>query len=340
MSMTEFLIFGFAFAATGAGVALIRRFSASTRLIDIPNDRSSHVIPTVRGGGLAIVIVCLGLYVGLGLAGILAANWSFVVGASVVAAISYIDDLYSLPVAIRLIFHALSASILIYGSGELVSIYIPGAEAVIDLRSASYAIWFIWVVWMINAYNFMDGIDGLAGAQGVTAGLGWVAFGLLLGDSGLYLFGGVVALSCLGFLVHNWSPAAIFMGDVGSAFLGYVLAAMPLIADQHANSSGWLTTAAISFLWLFFFDSVYTFIRRAIKGEKVWLAHRGHLYQQMVIGGFEHGRVTLLYTALSVFTSVLFFTAYWFRGSAVLLLLFTYLISVFIVIVALLRKKH
>jgi len=337
--MTEFLIFGFAFAATAAGVALMRRVGRSARLIDIPNERSSHAVPTMRGGGLAIVIVCLGLYTVLGLVGILTINWSFIIGASMVAAISYLDDLYSLSAWIRLIAHAVAAAILIYGTA-LDKIHLPGADILAGVGWISHVVWFLWIVWMINAFNFMDGIDGIAGAQGIVAGLGWVAFGILLGDPALYLFGGIIALSCLGFLMHNWSPAAIFMGDVGSAFLGYSLAAMPLTPIGHAKSPGWLMPAALSFLWLFFFDSVYTFVRRAVRGEKVWLAHREHLYQRMVIAGYEHGEVTLLYTALSVFTSVLFFTAYWFRGNAVLLLLFSYLISAFLVMVALLRKKH
>ena len=338
--MTEFLIFSLSFAATGVGVAMIRRFGASTRLIDIPNDRSSHAVPTMRGGGLAIVIVCLGLYMGVGWMGILAVNWEFVIGAAIVATISYIDDLYSLPAWIRLIAHMASALILIFGSGAADRLYIPWTDSAIGLGWPSYVIWFFWVVWMINAFNFMDGIDGIAGAQAVAAGLGWVAVGTLLGDPGLYLFGGVIALSCLGFLVHNWSPAAIFMGDVGSAFLGYSLAALPFIANEPAKGSGWLLPAAISFLWLFLFDSVYTFVRRAVKGEKVWLAHRGHLYQRMVIAGIGHGGVTLFYTAFSVLTSVLFFIAFWFRGSAVLLLLFSYLTSAFLVIVASRRKKR
>jgi len=337
--MTEFLIFGFAFAATSAGVALMRRVGGSARLLDIPNERSSHAVPTMRGGGLAIVIVCLGLYAGLGLAGILTTIWSFVIGALIVAAISYLDDLYSLSAWIRLIAHAVAASILIYGTA-LDKIHMPVSDILVGAGSITYVVSFLWIVWMINAFNFMDGIDGIAGTQGVAAGLGWVAFGTLLGDPNLYLFGGIIALSCLGFLIHNWSPAAIFMGDVGSAFLGYSLAAMPLTAIGHAKSAGWLMPAALSFLWLFFFDSVYTFIRRAVRGEKVWLAHREHLYQRMVIAGYEHGEVTLLYTTLSVFTCVLFFTAYWFRGNAVLLLVFSYLISAFLVIVALLRKKH
>ncbi len=340
MIVAEYLVFVLAFAASAAGVALVRRFSYRLGLLDVPNERSSHSVPTPRGGGIAIVGVTLLLYSALGAAGIATVNWSFLAGGFIVAAVSYLDDLFSLPALVRLAAHFCAALVLIGGNGPVEKVYLPITHLSVDMGLISNVVWLIWIVWMVNAYNFMDGIDGIAGAQGVVAGLCWTAVGAYFGDTGLFYLGGIIALSCLGFLVHNWSPAAIFMGDVGSAFLGFSLAAIPLIAGGAAQNSGWLLPASISFLWLFFFDSVYTFIRRAVKGEKVWLAHRGHLYQQMVIAGSGHGKVTLIYSALTILTSVSFFMALWLRGNSELLLLFIYVVSAVFVLFAAVRKKH
>ena len=338
--MAEYLVFTFAFAAAAAGVAVVRRFSGRLGLLDVPNERSSHSVPTPRGGGLAIVSVTLLLYLAIGAAGILTVNWSFFTGAFIVAAVSYLDDLFSLPAWVRLAAHLCAALVLIAGNGPVETTYFPIIQSSVHIGQISNVVWLIWIVWMVNAYNFMDGIDGIAGAQGVLAGLCWTVVGAYFGDASLFFLGGIISLSCLGFLVHNWSPAAIFMGDVGSAFLGFSLAAMPLIADGPAKGSGWLLLASLSFLWLFFFDTVYTFIRRAAKGEKVWLAHRGHLYQRMVISGSGHGKVTLVYASLTVVTSVSFFIAFWIRGNSELLLLSTYVGSAVFILFAAVRKKH
>jgi UDP-N-acetylmuramyl pentapeptide phosphotransferase/UDP-N-acetylglucosamine-1-phosphate transferase len=130
------------------------------------------------------------------------------------------------------------------------------------------------------------------------------------------------------------------MGDVGSAFLGYTLAAMPLLAGGSARRSGWLFLAALTFLWLFFVDTVYTFTRRALRGEKVWLAHREHLYQRLVIAGASHSGVTFIYVVLTLVISAVFISVFRFRGSVGLLLLFSYLASAFLVLIAAHRKKH
>ena len=337
--MTDLLIFGFSFAATTAGVALVRRFGAA-RLVDMPNERSSHDVPTVRGGGLAIVFVCLVLYIAGGWLGFLSINWNFVVSATLVAGVSYADDLFSLPAWTRLIAHLASVGILLAGSGSIGRSYLPGVDSVVDLGRGAEIVYFIWIVWMINAFNFMDGIDGIAGAQGLVAGVGWVAVGIVLGDPGLYLFGGVIALSCLGFLIHNWSPAGIFMGDVGSAFLGFTLAAMPLLGNESTRKSDWLLVAALTFLWLFFADTVYTFARRALRGEKVWKPHREHLYQRLVIAGSTHSRVATLYLVLTVVNSIVFLAVLRFNGTFGVLLIFSYLASALLVLIAAHRKKH
>ena len=173
---------------------------------------------------------------------------------------------------------------------------------------------FLWIVWLTNAYNFMDGIDGIAGTQALTAGIGWFVIGGISDFPLTGFYGGIIAFSTLGFLVLNWQPAKIFMGDVGSAFLGFTFAVMPLLARREFNlttknssdcSNLWVL--GIVLVWLFVFDTVFTFIRRAVKKEKVWEAHRSHLYQRLVIKGFSHQTVTIIYgliSALTIFATV------------------------------------
>jgi UDP-N-acetylmuramyl pentapeptide phosphotransferase/UDP-N-acetylglucosamine-1-phosphate transferase len=198
--------------------------------------------------------------------------------------------------------HALSALIIILTLGYFQAIYVPFFGK-INFGLTGAVLMFLWIVWMTNAYNFMDGIDGIAGMQAVTAGIGWLAIGNLLGVSSTGFYGGIIAFSSLGFLIHNWQPAKIFMGDVGSAFLGYSFAVLPFLSFQESVENTidqtFLPIIAILLVWLFVFDTIFTFIRRIFRGEKVWEAHRGHIYQRLIIEGFSHRAVTVLYGLLS-----------------------------------------
>jgi UDP-N-acetylmuramyl pentapeptide phosphotransferase/UDP-N-acetylglucosamine-1-phosphate transferase len=156
----------------------------------------------------------------------------------------------------------------------------------------------------MNAFNFMDGIDGIAAGQGAVAGAAIAVLGWLLDVPPATLLGLTIAAACLGFLPHNWSPATIFMGDVGSAFLGFLLATAPLVAPAPEQAPiGVLPFALV--VWPFLFDTTLTFIRRAARGENVLAAHRSHLYQRLTLAGWSHGRVAALYTALAAVTAVL-----------------------------------
>jgi UDP-N-acetylmuramyl pentapeptide phosphotransferase/UDP-N-acetylglucosamine-1-phosphate transferase len=161
----------------------------------------------------------------------------------------------------------------------------------------------------------MDGIDGIAGLQALIAGLGWFSFSLAYdflqsGADILGLFGLLIAASSLGFLLHNRPPARIFMGDVGSAFLGYSFAIAPLLLidpdvighPEKPENVGFvlLFWPAVLLVWPFLFDTVFTFMRRALKRENVFKAHRSHLFQRLVIAGCSHLFVTLLYAVLAL----------------------------------------
>jgi UDP-N-acetylmuramyl pentapeptide phosphotransferase/UDP-N-acetylglucosamine-1-phosphate transferase len=154
----------------------------------------------------------------------------------------------------------------------------------------------LFIVWLTNAYNFMDGIDGIAGLQGVAAGIGWVCAGGHLGDALLAGTGAVVTAASLGFLVFNWPPASIFMGDVGAPFLGFLFAGLTAYVSIRSASAA---TAGLLFVWPFLFDTVVTLIRRMLRRENLLRAHRSHLYQRLVLTGVSHRTTTVVYGALA-----------------------------------------
>lgn len=290
------------------GVGVVRRWATALGVLDLPGGRSSHERPTPRGGGLAIAVIGLVVFVIVGVgnqprAGALL--W-LALGAAIVAGVSLADDLRSLPVSIRLAAHFLGAFVVVNGIGALSGVGLPSGRF-LDLGWLAVPVSFLWVMGLTNAYNFMDGIDGIAGAQAVVAGMGWL---LLAGSSSVItVIGLVLSASSLGFLLHNWPPAKIFLGDVGSAFIGYVLAVTTIIA---ARSDRRLAFVGFLLVWPFVFDTVFTFLRRLRRGENVLAAHRSHLYQRLVVAGFSHRLVTLLYAALA--TTGLGLTSIWLSG--------------------------
>ncbi|MCC6330108.1 MAG: glycosyltransferase family 4 protein [Acidobacteria bacterium] len=337
----EAVFFGTALIATGLGIALFRRYGRRVATFDVPNERSSHTIPTLRGSGVVIVVVCLFLYAALAVFGFGRLNFGFLTGAFLVSIVSWLDDARDLPAWVRLTAHGAAAAILLASVEPIRGFGIPAYGTVSIGTALSYVVSFLWIVWMINAYNFMDGIDGIAGAQAVVAGVGWAMLGIWAGDTATYMLGGVIAFSSLGFLVHNWSPARVFMGDVGSAFLGYTLAAMPFLAQPNfRDQRPWLFTAAVTFVWMFLFDTAFTLCRRLLRKEKVWLAHRKHLYQRLVIAGWGHAPAALLYAGLTILVSAAFIGSLMISGTTTDLSLLLYALAPAIIVFLAFRKKH
>ncbi|HEX6280035.1 MAG TPA: glycosyltransferase family 4 protein [Pyrinomonadaceae bacterium] len=292
--MTIALLLMFAFFLTVLGIVIFKKIASSIdRLRDIPNERSSHSTPVIRGAGIVIVTVTLIVYVAsLGSA----ANLAFVVTAASVALIGFADDLYSLPSLPRLVVHASAAAILVLSGHRLapVSFVMPGVE--IDLGLVWQALAILFIVWMTNAFNFMDGIDGIAGSQGVAAGLGWVILGLATDNHPITVFGSLIVGTCAGFLLFNWEPASVFMGDAGSTFLGFTLASASILTGSQASiSDSYAILATVAFLWMFLFDTIFTRIKMLISGKAFWNPHREHLYQKLVISGISHRTVTMFY---------------------------------------------
>jgi len=295
--VSEIVLFGFGFGTSWWATGVVRRYALRKELIDVPNERSSHTLPTPRGGGLAILIITL---LGLLTLGLLfhIENWLLLLyysfGAGLIAAVSWFDDLHKLPNRVRFAVHSLAAILVILGLGYWDEFTVPFLGQV-NLDWLGLPATFLWIVGLTNAYNFMDGIDGIAGSQAVVAGLGWAILGYLLDLPFVSGLGVLLASTSLGFLFHNWPSARIFMGDVGSAFLGFSFACLAVIA---ANREPALAIAGVLLVWPFVFDTLFTFFRRLENRENVFSAHRSHLYQRLVISGYSHRTVTLLYLGL------------------------------------------
>ena len=286
------------------GVGAVRRWAARHGVVDRPNERSSHLGVTPRGGGLVIVgVTVAGSVIAWRLAP--AATSAEVagplLGAILIAAVSWLDDLHSLPTTIRLLAHATAALAAVMSIGPWRVLALPPFGA-IDLGWVGWPLTVLWIIGLTNAYNFMDGIDGLAAGQAIVAGLGWVFLGAVGGQRLIALCGGLLAAASAGFLVHNWPPARIFMGDVGSAFLGYAFAILTVLAARLQPLDA---LAGALLIWPFVFDATLTFGRRLTRGEDVFAAHRSHLYQRLVITGLSHGTVSALYVALALVGAVL-----------------------------------
>lgn len=303
--MSEIILFLSVFAGTYFGVAIFRIWSLKNNIVDVPNERSSHTMPTPRGGGLIIVLGSLFAYIVS--SKITGRNFSgtYLIASSAIALISWLDDLLNISFVWRFLIQAAAAITIILALGYFRQIYVP-LFGIINLQGFGAILTFVWIVWLTNAFNFMDGIDGLASIQAVIAGIGWLIIGKIAGLDGAAMLGGMLAFSSFGFLLHNWQPAKVFMGDVGSAFLGFSFAVLPLIAERDVAPENsilsFLPGISIIVVWLFIFDTVLTFSRRLSRGEKVWRAHREHIYQKLVIYGFSHQFVSILYGFLSLVT--------------------------------------
>ena len=274
---------GFAFSCLGtrALVTLLRRRA----VFDWPNVRSSHSEPVPRGGGIAIVGAIVLLWLALCGAGVLPpASLVPPLGMVALAAVSWVDDLRGLSPALRLFvqFGAVAIGIAALPPGLLFQGWLPPGLDVM----ATAVLW----VWFINLFNFMDGIDGIAGSEAVAIGAGLVLLASVgdARDPQIAAPATAVAAAALGFLVWNWAPARIFMGDVGSVPLGYALG---YLLYETALRGRW--QAALILPLYFLADATITLLRRLLRGERVWRAHREHFYQRAVQRGLRHDAVVI-----------------------------------------------
>jgi Fuc2NAc and GlcNAc transferase len=275
---------------SGLLIPALERWARTRGLLDVPNARSSHRNPTPRVGGVAMVAA---VFMGLGAARVpgcpsMPHVAALAAGSLAIASISLVDDVHSLPALWRLAGHTAVAV------GMVIALGSRQDDVVVDaFRGLAPLILVVWITGFVNAYNFMDGVDGLAGGLAVVSCIGWAFVGILAGSASLTTPAVVVGTVSAVFLYFNWQPARIFMGDTGSAFLGFVFAVMPLIDP----SPGRLVAGAL-FAWPVIFDTGLTLTWRLAHGENLLTAHRTHLYQRLTATGFSHGRVTVLYMGL------------------------------------------
>jgi Fuc2NAc and GlcNAc transferase len=284
------------FVSSFLGVAVVRSIAIRLNWLDYPNNRSSHRVATPRGGGLAIAIVSVTASIAILSRGqLLTPDWKMVVaGAVIVAVVSWIDDLWTVSSTVRLSIHIAAAiTVLVAVDNATENPYF----GTLLRQAAAATIALLWIVGLTNAYNFMDGIDLIAAGQGIAAGVGWALVGALFESADLALVGTVVASAVAGFAILNRPPALIFMGDVGSTFLGYLLAAITILG---ASRDPLLGICGVLLVWPFVFDASFTFFRRLRIREPVFQAHRSHLYQRLVITKMTHFQVSFLYFNLAL----------------------------------------
>ena len=277
--------------------AALRHYALKRNVLDIPNARSSHTRPTPRGGGVAFVLV-FSIFGAASIALPFNAppnTWALIGAGLIVAITGFIDDHRPLAARWRLVGHFAGALLVLWSFGGLPTFIVLGVG--VDLGIAGWVIGTLYIVWLLNLYNFMDGIDGLAGAQALCVTLGGTLLYALLGHTQLIWLPLLLASSVAGFLMWNFPPAKIFMGDAGSGFLGLMLAALSLQAG-HIDPN--LLYSWLILLGVFVCDATLTLLRRLINGEKVYQAHRSHAYQYASRHYGSHKTVTLGVTAINL----------------------------------------
>lgn len=278
--------------------AVLRRYALHRSIIDIPNARSSHSVPTPRGGGLSIVVAFLAVIPFFGWAQLVPLQTLVALGGAggFVAMIGFMDDHGHVPARWRLVAHFSAAAWALFWIGGLPPLVIYGWT--LDIGWIGHGLGVVYLVWMLNLYNFMDGIDGIASIEALCSCLGACVLYWIGGFGGIYWPPLILAMAVIGFLYWNFPPARIFMGDAGSGFLGITLGVISL---QAAWISPQLLWGWLILLGVFIVDATFTLIRRLIQGQKVYEAHRTHAYQYASRKAGKHLPVTLAVAAINLF---------------------------------------
>jgi UDP-N-acetylmuramyl pentapeptide phosphotransferase/UDP-N-acetylglucosamine-1-phosphate transferase len=275
------------FIASFASTAGVLRFLHARAILDRPNERSSHSTPTPKGGGIAVIGCIAVAWIAIAWPTPVAADTAaIIIAALALAGLSWFDDLRGLNPLIRLLAQIIAVAFVLsltwteplsekgYFGGLL-----PGGW---DVVAAGLA----WV-WFINLFNFMDGIDGIAGVETAAIGIGVAVVAAIAGLAPLFgLFAVAIAAAAGGFLCWNWHPARVFLGDVGSVPLGFLLGWLLL---ELAAAGQWAPAIILPLYYLA--DATITLVRRGMRGEKVWQAHHEHFYQHAASRGFSHAHV-------------------------------------------------
>jgi UDP-GlcNAc:undecaprenyl-phosphate/decaprenyl-phosphate GlcNAc-1-phosphate transferase len=270
-------------------------------ILDRPNERSSHVVPRALMGGIGIIVAWL---IGLVLLGYffdfdIVRFWQYgtlIFIAVLIGGLGLVDDLTTLSSRVRFPLHILLSFI----SSALV--FSLSGEALGLINVVLIVLGTFWIVGLINVYNFMDGIDGIAAGSGAVFAAGFALIGFTMHLTPVFVASIALIPACAGFLGLNFPPAKLFMGDVGATFLGYIFAVLGLLISMNDTLN---ILYAVVILLPFLADSGFTIFKRLFRGEDIFEAHREHLYQQLVINGWSHLRVSVVYWGAGVVIIIL-----------------------------------
>ena len=291
MNMSQFWILIIATTLSFLLTGLLRRYALAKSLMDVPNNRSSHSTPTPRGGGVSIVITFLAGLLYLWFIHLVSTDFLFALfgAGAIIAIIGFIDDHGHIAARWRLLGHFTSAIWLVFWLGGLPVLTIFGES--FNLTWIGDVLLIIGLVWFLNLYNFMDGIDGIASVEALSSTLIVILlFLFVFNHEDIVSLNIIMFAAVAGFLMWNFPPAKIFMGDAGSGFLGLMLGAIALSSLHIAYQMLWVW---LILLGVFIVDATYTLLRRLMRGEKIYEAHRSHAYQYASRKYSSHLPVTL-----------------------------------------------
>lgn len=315
---------------------LAHRYAISRGVLDVPNSRSSHTRPTPRGGGISFVITYSAYLLLSYLRNTVDRNVAIALvgGGLMIAAVGWVDDHRGLSPKLRLAVHLAAAAWAVawIRPGEL-------DLGIFEIRGAVQVACFglLMVTWFTNLFNFMDGIDGIASVEAITCGLGIWMLARRSGGSAVASLGLVLASSVLGFLPMNWSPAKIFMGDVGSGYLGFTLGTLTIASEGLGGTPAWTWMVLLG---VFVTDATLTLIRRIIQREVWYEAHRTHVYQLALQAGYSHRQVTVtVLVATLCILGVCFVTYGQWSGGLMTVASFTVLVTAHIVLYSLWKRS-
>lgn len=318
--MSGFLFYVVVFSVTLLLTYFVRGWVIRVSVMDIPNERSSHSVPTPRGGGIAIAIVWFAAISFLFVLKEIDSNLFMALLCGLpISAIGFIDDLISITPRMRLFVQVCSAALAVFFLGGVNAIDIGFTIVAIPFLFSLLAV--VGIVWLTNLFNFLDGIDGYISSSTIFIGL---TAAILLGCSHLLLLAVITA----GFLVWNWQPAKIFMGDVGSTLLGFTIGVFVIYYQNIGAVSIVIWLMLTSLCW---FDASLTLYRRWKNGEELSKAHRKHAYQRLVQSGFSHQKTVLLSLVVSLFVLGLVWLAFEFPAFSVLFLVLNCVYLYFVV---------
>lgn len=296
-SMTFWLALLAVFSASLMLTGALRRNAAMHNLMDVPNERSSHSLPTPRNGGIAITLCFLAALPVSGLSGLMSWTlvWALLGSGAGIAILGFLDDHGHIAVRWRLLGHFSAAAWVLVLFGGLPPLSVAGV--VLHLGWLGHVLAAFYLVWVLNLYNFMDGIDGIAGIEAITVSLGVCLVYWLSGNEQLIWTPLLLSMSVLGFLYWNFPPAKIFMGDTGSGFLGLVVGVLSIQAAWRSSELfwGWLIL-----LGVFIVDATFTLIRRFFQRERIYQAHRSHAYQFASRQLESHTKVTVSVALINI----------------------------------------